>query len=79
MTAVPEILKPIGTATFANLIGRAANVMLSLAVIALWGANSLTDEFFLIFAIGLFFFGVLSNAITTATTLSSGFPAGRRK
>jgi len=68
MTAFREILKPIGTATFANLIGRAANVILALSVVALWGANRLTDDFFMIFAIGLFFFGVLSNAIATATT-----------
>jgi hypothetical protein len=68
MTTFHDILKPIGTATFANLIGRAANVMIALTVIALWGANRHTDEFFFIFALGFFFFGVLSNAIATATT-----------
>ncbi len=68
MISLPGILKPIGTATAANLIGRAANVLVALSVITLCGADTWTDRFFFILAIAFFFFGTVANAITTATT-----------
>ena len=67
MTAIPETLRSIGKATAANLVGRAANVMIALSVISFCGADARTDLFFLIMAFAFFFFGVVSNALTTAT------------
>lgn len=68
MRSFRSILKSIGTATAANLIGRAANVLIALSVITLCGANAWTDQYFLIMAIAFFFFGAVANAVTTATT-----------
>lgn len=68
MIPAPGILKPITTATAANLIGRVANVLVALSVITFCGADASTDRFFFILAITFFFFGTVANAITTATT-----------
>ena len=68
MIAIPEVMKPIGTATAANIVGRSANVAIALTVITRCGADNLTDQFFLNMAIAFFFFGPVSNAVTTATT-----------
>ena len=68
MRSYRGILKSIGTATAANLIGRAANLLIALSVITLCGATALTDQYFMIMAIAFFFFGAVANAVTTATT-----------
>ena len=68
MKSMPGIIRTVSTATAANLIGRAANVLIALSVITLCGADARTDLFFFIMAIAFFFFGVLANAITTAVT-----------
>ena len=67
MKMIAETLGTIGKATAANLIGRAANVIIALSVISFCGADARTDIYFLIMAVAFFFFGVVSNAVTTAT------------
>lgn len=62
-----KTIQAVGIATVANLTGRAANVALPLAVIAIYGADSHTDLFFLIMALGFFCYGTLANAITEST------------
>jgi putative peptidoglycan lipid II flippase len=57
----------VSVATISNLAGRAANVVLPLAVIAIYGADSHTDLFFLVMAFGFFGYGTLANAITEST------------
>ena len=60
-------ISAVGVATIANLVGRAANVTLPLAVIAAFGANVNTDRFFLVLAVGFFCYGTVANAIAEST------------
>jgi putative peptidoglycan lipid II flippase len=62
-----KTIQAMGVATISNLTGRAANVALPLAIIAIFGADSHTDMFFLITAFGFFFYGTLANALTEST------------
>lgn len=67
MTSITVLIKSMGAATLANLAGRAANVLIAFSIIAMLGADTHTDRFFLVMAVGFFFFGILANAITQAT------------
>ena len=60
-------INAVSVATIANLVGRAANVTLPLAVIAAFGANANTDRFFLVLAVGFFCYGTIANAIAEST------------
>lgn len=62
-----KTIQAMSVATIANLTGRAANVALPLAVIAIYGADSHTDFFFFVMAVGFFCYGTLANAITEST------------
>jgi putative peptidoglycan lipid II flippase len=62
-----KTIQAVSVATIANLTGRAANVALPLAVIAIYGADSQTDLFFFVMALGFFCYGTLANAITEST------------
>jgi putative peptidoglycan lipid II flippase len=64
---VHRTINAVGIATIANLIGRAANVTLPLAIIAVFGANANTDQFFLVLALGFFCYGTVANAIAEST------------
>lgn len=66
-TMALKTIQAVSVATISNLTGRAANVALPLAVIAIYGADSHTDLFFLIMALGFFCYGTLANAITEST------------
>ncbi|MGD9189964.1 MAG: lipid II flippase MurJ [Desulfobacteraceae bacterium] len=62
-----KTIQAVSVATISNLTGRAANVALPLAIIAIYGADSQTDLFFLVMALGFFCYGTLANAITEST------------
>lgn len=62
-----KTIQAVSVATISNLTGRASNVALPLAVIAIFGADSHTDLFFFIMALGFFCYGTLANAITEST------------
>jgi putative peptidoglycan lipid II flippase len=62
-----DTIKATSIATSAHLIGRAANVVLPLAVIAVFGADVHTDRFFWVMALGFFCYGTMANAIAEAT------------
>lgn len=62
-----ETIKATSIATLAHLIGRAANVVLPLAIIAVFGADIHTDRFFWVMALGFFCYGTMANAIAEST------------
>lgn len=62
-----ETIRATSIATLAHLIGRAANVVLPLAIIAVFGADAHTDRFFWVMALGFFCYGTLANAIAEST------------
>lgn len=64
MTPLKKLAGDVGIATAGNLIGRAANVLIPLAVVGACGVNRQTDSFFLILAVAFFFYGTLANAIS---------------
>lgn len=66
-TMALKTIQAVSVATISNLTGRAANVALPLAVIAVYGADSHTDLFFFVMALGFYCYGTLANAITEST------------
>lgn len=64
MTHLRKLAGDVSTATVGHLIGRSANVIIPLAVVGAYGVNGQTDTFFLIFAVGFFFYGTLANAMS---------------
>jgi peptidoglycan biosynthesis protein MviN/MurJ (putative lipid II flippase) len=62
-----KTIRAVSVATISNVTGRAANVALPLAVIAIFGADTRTDAFFFVMALGFFCYGTLANAITETT------------
>jgi peptidoglycan biosynthesis protein MviN/MurJ (putative lipid II flippase) len=62
-----KTIQAVSVATISNATGRAANIALPLAVIAIYGADARTDAFFFVMALGFFGYGTLANAITEST------------
>lgn len=56
----------VGASSAGEIIGRAVNVSLPFAIIAVHGVNELTDSFFLAMALALFVHGTLANVLITA-------------
>jgi peptidoglycan biosynthesis protein MviN/MurJ (putative lipid II flippase) len=54
----------VGRTTFANVLGRAANILIPLSVIGLYGADTHTDKFFFVLALSFYFYGTFSYAAT---------------
>lgn len=57
-----KFVTSVAPSTIANLVGRAANVLVPLTVVGLYGANPHTDQFFFILALSYYFYGTLSYA-----------------
>lgn len=57
------MLLTVGGATAANVIGRAVNLVIPLVIIGLHGATAATDRFFIVMAVGHFFYAILANAV----------------
>lgn len=53
--------------TVANAVGRSANILILLAVVALFGATPYTDRFFFFIALAYYFYGTLSYAATESS------------
>jgi peptidoglycan biosynthesis protein MviN/MurJ (putative lipid II flippase) len=62
-----KTIHAVSVATLSNVTGRAANVALPLAVIAIYGADTRTDSFFFVMALAFFCYGTLANAVTEST------------
>lgn len=64
MESISQFLRSVGLTTLANVLGRSANILIPLSVIALYGANAHTDKFFFVLALSFYFYGTLSYAAT---------------
>lgn len=62
MVTLSKFVTSVAPSTIANLVGRAANVLVPLTVVGLYGANPHTDQFFFILALSYYFYGTLSYA-----------------
>ncbi len=67
MSSFARIARPVGAATLGNAAGSLANVLMPLVIISYCGANRITDNYFLILAIGFYFYGTLANALNEAS------------
>ncbi len=66
-TIAAELARKVGVATLGHLVGRMINVITPFVVLAMYGANQETDQFFFMMAVAFFFHGTLATALTDAS------------
>lgn len=67
LIAMPSFFASVTAATLANAAGRAANVLIPLLLVSIYGATPETDRFFFVLALAFYFYSTLSYAATEAS------------
>ena len=67
MLSQDKLLNSAALATFGNIVGRSANLIIPYSLLLVYGATRQTDVFFLVFSIAYLFFGTIANSLCDAT------------